>query len=155
MTEQASQAKNLQRAVPFFSVEDMEASLRFYIEGLGFAICKQWTPRGKIEWCWIERDSVAIMMQEPRKKDNPVHTAPANKGLGIVIATQCRDALDLYQEFKARNLPISEPFVGNQLWTFHVNDPDGYRLEFASPTDVPEETSYTQWLDSSNKTTNE
>jgi lactoylglutathione lyase len=146
MTEQPTSEKNLQQAVPFFSVSDMETSLRFYIEGLGFAIRNQWAPRDKIEWCWIERESVAIMMQEPRKKDNPIYTSPVYKGLGIVIATQCRDALALYEEFKARNLPVSEPFVGNQLWTFHVNDPDGYRLEFASPTGVPEETSYSDWM---------
>jgi hypothetical protein len=30
--------------------------------------------------------------------------------------------------------------VGNGLWNTSVTDPDGYVLEFASPTDLPEET---------------
>ena len=28
------------------------------------------------------------------------------------------------------------------MWVFSVTDPDGYRLEFESPTDVPEGTEY-------------
>jgi hypothetical protein len=31
-----------------------------------------------------------------------------------------------------------ETFVGNGLWVTFLSDPDGYKLEFASPTDVPE-----------------
>lgn len=34
------------------------------------------------------------------------------------------------------------PFVGNALWVVDITDPDGYRLEFESPTDMPEETEY-------------
>ncbi len=26
------------------------------------------------------------------------------------------------------------------------SDPDGYRLDFESPADAPEETTYTEWL---------
>ncbi len=29
-------------------VADMEASLRFYIEGLGFTMTKKWTPRARL-----------------------------------------------------------------------------------------------------------
>jgi lactoylglutathione lyase len=39
-----------------------------------------------------------------------------------------------------------EPFVGNQLWDVALSDPDGYRLHFESPTDVPEETRYSEWI---------
>jgi hypothetical protein len=39
-------------------------------------------------------------------------------------------------------LNVSTPFVGNDLWVTSLTDPDGYRLEFESPTDVPEETVY-------------
>jgi lactoylglutathione lyase len=36
--------------------------------------------------------------------------------------------------------------VGNKLWVTTVTDPDGYKLFFNSPTDVPEETLYSEWL---------
>lgn len=31
------------------------------------------------------------------------------------------------------------PCVGNGLWVVPLADPDGYRIEFSSPTDAPEE----------------
>jgi len=135
--------QNIKLAVPFFMVTNMEASLLFYKEGLGFKLINQWTPRGKIEWCWLERDAVSVMLQEPRK---PNAEQSGSLGGGVTITYQCVDALALYHEFSARSLTISEPFVGNNLWVVGLKDPDGYRLEFASPTDVPEETKYSEWF---------
>jgi hypothetical protein len=37
---------------------------------------------------------------------------------------------------------VKTPFVGNRLWVTQLVDPDGYKLDFESPTDVPEETIY-------------
>lgn len=136
------QQPNIRLAVPFFMVADMEASLQFYREGLGFKLTNQWIPRERIEWCWLERDAIAIMLQEPRK---PNAEQAAQKGGGVTIAYQCADALALYHEFKAKGLAVAEPFVGNGLWVVGLKDPDGYRLEFASVTDVPEETKYSAW----------
>ena len=139
---------NLKLAVPFFNVTDMEKSLDFYCNGLGFTLANQWSPRGKIEWCWLTRDLVSLMLQEPRSKDHPIHIHAPHRGLGISIATQCADALALYHEFRGRNLPVTDPFVGNNMWVFSVRDPDGYRLEFASQTDVPEGTTLAEWSNS-------
>ena len=33
-----------------------------------------------------------------------------------------------------------EPIVGNALWVTSFRDPDGYRIDFESPTEVPEGT---------------
>ena len=37
---------------------------------------------------------------------------------------------------------MPKPFLGNGLWVVRVTDPDGYKLEFVSPADAPEETVY-------------
>jgi len=34
------------------------------------------------------------------------------------------------------------PFVGNRLWVVPLIDPDGYRIEFESPTDALEESEF-------------
>ena len=59
-----SDQPNIQYAVPFFMVSDMDASLRFYVDGLGFAVLNTWTPRGKIEWCWLQREGGPLMLQQ-------------------------------------------------------------------------------------------
>jgi len=135
---------NIRLAVPFFMVRDMEASLKFYIEKLGFIKTIEWMPRGKIEWCWLQRDDVSLMLQEPRNKEK--FDAEGPKGKGLSICFQCQDALALYHEFTAKGVEIKEPFVGNNLWVVAFDDPDGYRLDFESPTDVPEETMYSEWF---------
>ena len=48
--------------------------------------------------------------------------------------------MELYRFFTSRGLAAREPVVGNALWVTSLEDPDGYRLDFESPTDVPEET---------------
>jgi lactoylglutathione lyase len=137
---------NIQLAVPFFGVKDMDASLRFYVDGLGFSIKKEWTPRGKIEWCWLCRDAVALMLQEPNRSGENYKEAEGTKGMGVSICFQCEDALALYHEFKERGIAMKEPFVGNNMWVVSVNDPDGYNIQFESMTDVPEETMYSAWF---------
>ena len=130
---------NVHQAIPFFMVSNMEASLRFYVEGLGFQRTKKWTVDGKIRWCWLQLGGAALMLQEylPGK-------IPTTKlGEGISICFQCKDALAIYHESRSRGLHPNTPFVGNNMWVTILTDPDGYKLDFESPTTVPEETIYT------------
>lgn len=143
--EKASGIKgNIQSAVPFFLVKNMETSLDFYRNGLGFEMINQWTPRGKIEWCYLQREGAALMLQE-RSPDPAQGFETVKMGVGISICFMCSDALELYAEFLARGLMIREPFVGNGMWVTGLSDPDGYRLDFESYTDVPEETIFSEW----------
>ncbi|HEX6426176.1 MAG TPA: VOC family protein [Niastella sp.] len=132
---------NIKQAVPFLWTTNMEASLRFYVDGLGFTMVEKWMPEGKIEWCWLKLGEAAIMLQEYQEGLKP----DGILGLGVSICFICADALAYYREVTARKITASEPFVGNNFWIFEVADPDGYRLNFESPTDVPEETRYSEW----------
>jgi lactoylglutathione lyase len=136
-------ATNLKQAVPFFMVTNMERSLAFYVKGLGFEVKIDWKPGGTIEWCWLERDGVALMLQEYREGRRPAEKS----GTGFSVCFMCRDALKLYDEFLQKGLSLPEPFVGNNLWVVELNDPDNYKIMFESPTEVPEETTYSSWIE--------
>lgn len=129
---------NLKQAVPFFMVTDMDRSMAFYIKGLGFELKMDWQAHGRIEWCWLEREGVALMLQEYHKERLPKEKL----GQGVSICFICEDALDLYEEFLQKGLSPSEPFVGNKMWVVSLSDPDGYKLDFESKTEVREETKY-------------
>jgi len=132
---------NVKQAVPFFGVTNMEASLRFYVEGLGFNMKNSWIPErnnpdGRIRWCWLQLGDAALMLQEFLPQDVPKEPL----GTGASVCFTCEDALALYRELKARGIQTRQrPFVGNRLWVVPLTDPDGYRIEFESPTDAPEE----------------
>lgn len=55
---------------------------------------------------------------------------------------RCADAIAIYHELIGRGIAAERPFVGNGLWVTTVMGPDGYRLDFESPTEVPEGTVY-------------
>ena len=84
----APDALNVRLAVPFFGVTNMEASLRFYVDGLGFTMTRHWDPGGRIRWCWLERGNAALMLQEFWKKgehgDSPgPPEGPLGRGMSI------------------------------------------------------------------------
>jgi lactoylglutathione lyase len=116
------------------------------VDGLGFEMTKKWSPDGdgKVRWCWLQHGNAAIMMQEYRKEGPNSWTAEPRVGVGVSICFLCKDALALYKDFKSREIEAKMPFVGNAMWVTSVQDPDGYKLEFESFTDVPEETVFSE-----------
>ena len=142
MTTEPTPEQNVTQAVPFLMVTDMDASLTFYVDGLGFALTKTWKPHGRIEWCWLEHGRAAMMLQEYRTDAHPPVKPGGVLGQGVSVCFMCTDAIALYHAFLARGVQAGRPFVGNGLWVTAVRDPDGYRLDFESPTDQPEETLY-------------
>jgi lactoylglutathione lyase len=140
---------NVKQVVPFFRVTDMESSLRFYVDGLGFTIKRQWIPEGdehypsggRIRWCWLELGDGAIMLQEFAPQRRPKESL----GTGASVVFMCEDSLALHRDFRSRGVQVrNRPSVGNGLWVVPLTDPDGYRIEFSSPTDAPEESELEQ-----------
>jgi len=136
---------NVKQAVPFFMVTDIEASLRFYVDGLGFAVTKEWRPEGtagRVQWCWLQLGDAALMLQEYWRDGRPGGAPEGALGQGVTICFMCADAIAIYHDVIARGVAAKRPFVGNGLWVTSVRDPDGYHLDFESPTDVAEDTVY-------------
>ena len=123
-------------------VKDMEASVNFYVKGLGFSMTESWVDNGKLKWCWLVIDSVALMLQKYDEKNNMSQEKP---GEGVEIFFICEDALTIYTKITLNGISTSEPFVGNKMWVVQVKDPDGYKISFESFTDVPEQTKYSEW----------
>ena len=142
----AKAEQNVQQVVPFLMVSNMESALRFYIDGLGFKRTNQWIDEGQLRWCWLQLEGAALMLQEYR----PARTPTVKLGVGVSICFQCKDALAIYHQDASRGVQASEPFVGNGMWVTAFHDPDGYKLDFESPTDVPEETKYSEWKPAGN-----
>ncbi|MCJ7821866.1 MAG: VOC family protein [Armatimonadetes bacterium] len=135
-------ATNVKQAVPFFGVSDLEESLRYYVDGLGFRMTNRWMDEGKLRWCWLEHGGAALMLQEFWKDGHHTVKPEGRLGQGVSICFICEDALAIYREVTSRGIEAAKPFVGNAMWVTSLSDPDGYRIDFESRTEVPEETVY-------------
>jgi len=135
---------NVRQAVPFFAVSNIETSLRFYVDGLGFKMTNRWIDEGRLRWCWLELGRVALMLQEFRTEGHDSWVPQGKVGEGVTICFICNDALTIYRDAKSRGIDPSRPFVGNGMWVTSLKDPDGYRINFESSTDIPEDTEFTE-----------
>jgi catechol 2,3-dioxygenase-like lactoylglutathione lyase family enzyme len=134
---------NVKQTVPFLTVSDMEASLRFYVDVLGFEMTNRWIDEGKLRWCWLQHGGGALMLQEYRMQGHDSWRPEGKLGEGVTVYFICEDALAFYHQARSRGLQVPKPFVGNHMWVTSLSDPDGYQIAFESPTEAPEETEYT------------
>jgi len=132
---------NVKQVVPFLWVTDIERSVKFYTEGLNFEMINKWVDKDKLRWCWLQWGGAAIMLQEYL----PERIPQIKRGEGVSVCFQCTDAVAIYHDALSKNIVASEPEVGNSMWVTLIIDPDGYKLDFESHTEVPEETKLSEW----------
>jgi catechol 2,3-dioxygenase-like lactoylglutathione lyase family enzyme len=117
--------------VPLLFVEDLERSVAFYCDSLGFVLVNEWKPDGKLAWSRLKRGTAALMLQQSTDEDGPA--AGRGRGRGVEFFFLCDDAGALHAEFTTRGLDLKRPTVAfygmNQLF---LQDPDGYQLCFQS-----------------------
>ena len=115
---------------PLLAVSDIQRSVEFYRDRLGFNLTGQAENEGKIFWCSMERGGSAIMLQQAEDEDGPAE----GRGRGVSFYFICDDADTMYAELTARGLQLSPPTVAYYgMKQVVVPEPDGYYLCFESP----------------------
>lgn len=137
-TETASQRANSESAKrnlvsinPFFIVKDLQASIAYYIERLGFHLDFQ-GPDGDPYYGRVSRDGIGIMLKAilPDVLPRPNRTRHEWARWDAYIYTLDPDAL--FDEYKKRGVAFVKElsFIDEGLWGFEVTDADGYVLAF-------------------------
>ena len=80
---------NVREVVPFLHVSDMEESLRYYIDGLGFTMKNKWVVDGKVRWCWLAKGGAALMLQEFAKQGHDSWVASGKVGDTLFHLRRC------------------------------------------------------------------
>ena len=141
MSASTAPAHNVSAVVPLLMVTSIKRSLAFYVDGLGFTIQNRWMPDGHLRWCWMSLGGAALMLQEAIESTRRKMAGDGILGNGAALYFQCSDALTIYRQAAGRGISaMREPQVGNFAWEVFFTDPDGYKINFSSPTDFPEET---------------
>jgi catechol 2,3-dioxygenase-like lactoylglutathione lyase family enzyme len=122
---------NLVSISPFFIVKDLQASIRYYIDRLGFQLEFQGPEDGPY-YAGVKRDGVGIMLKTilPDVLPCPNHTRHAWARWDAYIYTLDPDTL--FDEFRQRGVSFVKElsFIDDGLWGFEITDADGYVLAF-------------------------
>jgi uncharacterized glyoxalase superfamily protein PhnB len=110
-------------------VRDVEASLRFYVDQLGFTSPWRYEEDGRVYVAQVEREGCALILAD---------TWPEKVGKGLMFISVNLDhdaqiaALDaLRVEMEAKGVPVKEGSWGYRLLV--IDDPDGNQLFFNYP----------------------
>ena len=128
----AEEAKrNLESISPFFIVKDLQVSISYYIERMGFQLDFQ-GPEEDPFYGKVSRDGIGIMLKAilPDVLPCPNHTRHEWARWDAYIYTLDPDAL--FEEFSQRGASFVKKlsFIDEGLWGFEVTDADGYVLAF-------------------------
>lgn len=116
---------------PFFIVKDLQASVAYYVERLGFTLDFQGPP-DDVYYAGVKRDGAAIMLKAilPEVLPQPNHTRHEWARWDAYVSTPDPDPL--FAEFTRRGATFVKPlsFIDDGLWGFEVADADGYVIAF-------------------------
>lgn len=125
MSASSLQARSLS---PSLTVSDVQRSLRYYTEGLGFATGEEWKDdAGKLMGVMLQSGKASLMLGQ----DDFAKGRDRVKGIGVRLYIQTEaDVNALAARAKEARLKLdSEP--GDLGWGsigFTLTDPDGYKL---------------------------
>ena len=122
-------------ARPVLHVRDVEASLLFYVNRLGFTSSWRYETNGRAHVGQVDRQGCAIILADTW----PEKIGKAVIFISINVEPATRDgavaALDgLRVELVARGVPVKDDSWGYKLLV--VEDPDGNQLLFNYPSDT-------------------
>ena len=114
---------------PLLFVQDIERSLVFYRDRLGFDVVGEAKVGGKTFWCRLQRGGASIMLQQAAAEDGPAQ----GRGRGVAFYFVCDDAEAMHGELTARGLKLDPPTIAEySMKQLFVPEPDGYAICFES-----------------------
>lgn len=128
MSKTALQARSLS---PSLTVSDLQKSIRFYTEGLGFSTGEEWKDGDKLIGVMLQSDQVYLMLGQ----DDFAKGRDRAKGIGVRLYIQTKgdvNALAAHAKAAGLTLDSGPADLGWGPTGFTLTDPDGYKLTVAA-----------------------
>jgi uncharacterized glyoxalase superfamily protein PhnB len=125
-TQTATATLRLQEASPSFTVDDLEKSIAFYRDVLGFEVKQRWENDGKLMGVELAAGNVTFMVgQDDWKKGR---NRAKGQGFRIYCSTT-QDVDEIARDIKARGGTLeNEPTTHEWGRSFDLTDPDGFKI---------------------------
>lgn len=121
---------------PLLAVFDMQTSLSFYTDTLGFTVVSASpeveTAEGRFShWMWLRFGPVEIMLNTQYDSNERPSTPSEKTPREAMFYIGCTSVEDVYAAFARRGLQAEPPKIASYgLKNFSVEDPDGYTIVF-------------------------
>jgi catechol 2,3-dioxygenase-like lactoylglutathione lyase family enzyme len=126
---------HLQRHTPMLSVLDLKRTIAFYCDELGFQCAQKFGEPDPV-WCYLKRDSVDLMFNQPPAAE--MADLPLRAKDFQIYYFYPDDIVALHTAWKAKGLAVTELRVTSYgMKEFELRDPDGYWLWFGQSTTEP------------------
>jgi uncharacterized glyoxalase superfamily protein PhnB len=123
---------SLRDASPSFTVNDLQRSLTFYRDVLGFKVDEKWEDNGVLRGVSFTAGKVTLMIgQDDWKKGRD-----RMKGQGVRMYFETETNVDALAEGIAKRGGTLESLPEDRPWgyrDFSMADPDGFKLTFGAP----------------------
>ena len=123
--------RNLASIRPSFIVKDLQTSITYYRERLGFHLDFQGPDDGPF-WAGVSRDGIGIMLKAVGSDVLPIPNHTRHEWAPPDAHIYSMDPNALFDEFSRRGASFVKTlsFVEEGLWGFAATDADGYLLVF-------------------------
>lgn len=113
------------------TVASLQQSVAWYRDVIGFAVAREYSPRGTLVAVALSAGPVEILLTQ----DNGAQGEQRAKGQGFSLQlTTTQDIDELAAGIVARGGVLEDPpFDAGGARAFRLRDPDGFKLVFSSP----------------------
>jgi lactoylglutathione lyase len=123
---QQPESLRLRSITPVFTVNDLQRSVAFYRDGLGFFVSEKWEEGGQLQGVMLKAGGCHLGLSQDdfsKGRDRP-------KGVGFRISCETLQDVDLFAErLKAFGGTIIEgPGERWSSYSFTAEDPDGFKI---------------------------
>ena len=129
-------SQKLKDLVTMLVCDDVQESIKFYTEVLGFHVTNRMDDVGQSGWASLNHDAIQLMLASPRQACQPVKVAGRHPQ--VLFYFHPEDVVALRESILNRGYAASEfvvRFYG--MKEFELLDPSGHVLLFGQETDEP------------------
>jgi len=128
----------LTRLTPLLHVSDVERSLAFYRDGLGFTLISSEAAVKEWKWAHLRMDDVDLMLGGGREGGPIRMPGSTSEDWPAMYYFYPDDVVAFHGALLEKGLPVGKLYVTfYRMKEFALLDPDGHMLTFGQDTDEP------------------